>query len=151
MATTPDLRVATSSDLEALFALYRTVFQSHIERLWGWSEAWQRSNFKKDLESSSTTVVELAGRVVGYLQTEEDKGRLYLRNLALLPDLQGQGMGTDLVEGLQRRAKQAGLPVELVVFRTNPRALEFYRRLGFEVRGKSEEFIEMSWQASGPR
>lgn len=102
MRTAIDLRPATPDDLGSLFELYRRVFRSHIDRIWGWSEVWQQSNFSIDFESSSTSVVQIAGRAVGYVQTDNDPKRFYLRNIALHPDVQGQGIGTHFVKQLQQ-------------------------------------------------
>ena len=82
------------------------------------------------------------------MQTAKEPKRLYLRNIALNPDVQGQGIGTHLIRQLQQESGTCGIPLELVLFRTNPRACEFYKRLGFEVTGQTEAFIEMSWHAA---
>jgi ribosomal protein S18 acetylase RimI-like enzyme len=143
-----DLRPATPDDLESLFELYRTVFRSHIETIWGWSESWQQSNFRRDFETSSTSVVQVAGRTVGSVQTDKEPKRLYIRNMAVHPDVQGPRIGSRLIRQLQREAKDEGLPVELVIFRTNLRASEFYKRLGFKTTGRTDAFLEMSWHAA---
>ena len=140
-----DLRTATPDDLESLFDLYATMFRSHIEDIWGWDEAWQRSHFERDMESTFTSVVEVAGKTVGYMQTVTRSEHLYLRNIALHPDAQGRGIGTRLVKELQEKSRGLGVPVELSVFRTNPRAQEFYGRLGFQRAGKTDTHIDMSW------
>ncbi|MCP4200691.1 MAG: GNAT family N-acetyltransferase [bacterium] len=128
--------------------MYRTVFRFHIQRIWGWNEEWQRSNFSREFESSSTTVVEVAGRTAGYVQTDRESKRLYLRNIALYPDIQGQGIGTFLIEQLQQESRECGVPLELVLFRTNPRARELYERLGFKQTGQTDAFVKMSWHAA---
>ena len=142
------LRPVGPGDLETLFELHRIVFRPHIEEIWGWDEATQRALFRRDLEASSTEVVEADGDTVGYLQTDLDANRLFLRNLVLHPARQGCGIGSGLVERLQRDAAGHGVPIELVVFRTNPRAERFYERLGFERTGRSAAFVEMRWSDS---
>lgn len=99
-------------------------------------------------ESSLTSVIQVAGRTVGYVQTDIDSNRLYLRNIALHPDAQGQGIGTCLVNRLQQEAEERGIPVNLSVFHTNPRAQDFYKRLGFRRTGQTDTHIEMSWHAA---
>jgi ribosomal protein S18 acetylase RimI-like enzyme len=146
-----NVRPATLRDLELLFDLHRIVFRHHIEEIWGWDEAWQRSRFRQEFESSETSVVELAGQIIGYVQTDSDPSRLYLRNIALHPDVQGNGIVTSLVRQLQRNAAKRGVPVYLSVFRTNRQAQEFYDRLGFLTTGRTDELIEMSWNAGQAR
>ena len=69
------------------------------------------------------------------MQTIVSPTELYLRNIALHPDVQGQGMGTRLVKQLQEQAAKRNVPFNLSLFRTNHRAARFYERLGFERTG----------------
>jgi len=79
----------------------------------------------------------------------EDRAELFKMHKAVfethIEDFQGKGFGKRLVNDLQKRAMALGLPLELVVFRTNSRALRFYERCGFRIVGKTDEFFEMSW------
>jgi len=146
MSDAVDIRPAALEDQESLFELHRTVFRSHIEEIWGWDEKWQRSQFRREFESSVTSVVQVAGRTVGYVQTVVSANLLYLRNIALHPDVQGQGIGTCLVTRLQQEAVERGVPVNLSLFRTNPRSINFYERLGFRRTGETDAYIKMSWR-----
>ncbi len=128
MSDAVDIRPAALEDLESLFDLHRTVFRSHIEEIWGWDEEWQRSRFRQEFDSSVTSVVQVAGRTVGYVQTVVDANQLYLQNIALHPEVQRQGIGTCLVKRLQQDAVERNVPVNLSLFRTNPQAVNFYER-----------------------
>ena len=87
------LRSVTPDDLDSLFDLHCAAFRAHVEDLWGWDEAWQRTTFKREVRSSDTSVVEVAGKMGGYVQTDTDSHRLRLRNIALLPDVREDGVG----------------------------------------------------------
>jgi ribosomal protein S18 acetylase RimI-like enzyme len=125
--------------------LHEEVFRPHIEQIWGWDEEWQRINFASEFESTVTSVIEIDGRVGGYIQVRDEKHRLYLQNIALIPDFQSKGIGGELVAELQARARVRGIPLELAVFRTNISAQRFYARCGFRTAAESEAFVEMSW------
>jgi ribosomal protein S18 acetylase RimI-like enzyme len=142
------IRPATADDLESLYQLYCAAFRSQIEQIWGWDEAWQRSNFSRTFESSLTSVVQVAGLAVGYLQTELSSHQLYLRNIALQAEAQGQGIGTLVVRQLQQLAQSRGVPVKLRVFPNNARALQFWKRMGFLTQDQADDHIEMSWSAA---
>ncbi len=148
MSDAVDTRPADLEDLESLFDLHRTVFRSHIEEIWGWDEEWQRSQFRREFDSSVTSVVQVAGRTVGDIQTVVDANQLYLQNIALHPDVQRQGIGTCLVKRLQQDAVERDVPVNLSLFRTNPQAVNFYERLGFRRAGETDTHIKMSWCAA---
>jgi ribosomal protein S18 acetylase RimI-like enzyme len=126
------------------------VFRSHIEEIWGWDEDWQRQRFREEFAESETTAVLSAGQTVGYVQVVVEADQLLLRNIALHPDAQGQGLGAKLVEELMVRANRRDLPIVLGVFRTNPGAVAFYERLGFVRSGETETHVRME-RAPGQR
>lgn len=141
-----DLRPAADCEGADLFEIHREVFRSHIEQIWGWNEEWQKANFAKELASSTTTVIWINYLIVGYLQVRDEGKRIYIQNIALLPDFQSKGIGTRLIKELQAAAAVRGVPVELGVFRTNESARRFYERLGFERTCTTETHTEMSWR-----
>lgn len=143
-----DIRPAVPEDLDSLFELHCGVFRPHIEKIWGWDDEWQRSQFRRDFGSTVTEVVQVAGRTVGYVQTVSRPELLYLQTIALHPDFQGQGIGTRLVKRLQREAADRRVAVSLSVFRTNRRAMAFYKELGFRQTGKTDAHFTMSWRAA---
>jgi ribosomal protein S18 acetylase RimI-like enzyme len=142
---TMDVRLATDDDHSALFEIHKEVFEEHIEQIWSWDEAWQRANFAAELNSTVTSVIEINGRVGGYIQVRDEEDRIYLQNIALSSAFQGKGFGGKLVEDIQNKAKSRGVSLELAVFRTNSRARRFYECCGFRIVGKTDEFVEMSW------
>lgn len=140
-----ELREANAADSEVIFALYEDLFRSHIEEIWGWNDAWQRSNFAEEWESAHTLIVHREGGIVGYLQTRPEPGFVYVLSLALAPAAQGRGIGTAIMAGLKASAEEKGEGVKLSVFRTNPRALNLYGRLGFQVTETTDAFSRMEW------
>lgn len=143
-----DVRLSTLKDQPDLFELHRAAFKEHIERIWGWDEDWQRAHFVRECASSVTSVVRLEGRTVGYLQVRYDPDRVYLQNIALHPEFQNKGMGTELLNEVKAAATARQLPVDLAVFRTNGSAQRFYERHGFRRTGESRTHIEMSWRGA---
>jgi ribosomal protein S18 acetylase RimI-like enzyme len=142
-----NLRPAEDDEEGELFEIHRAVFRSHIEQLWGWDETWQRSNFAAERASSTTSAIWLDALIIGYLQLRDEGTRIYVRNIALLPDFQGRGIGTRLMKELQTKAAARGIPLELSVFRTNAPARRFYERLGFERTRDTMTHHELSWKA----
>ena len=69
-------------------------------------------------------------------------------NIELDPRFQGQGIGTAILQDMQRDAAEQGLEVRLQVLKVNP-ARRLYERLGFEVTGETETDRQMAWRA-GP-
>ena len=145
-----ELREADASDSEGIFALYEGLFRNHIEEIWGWNDAWQRSNFVEEWAAARTLIVHRDGEVIGYLQTRPEPGFIYVLSLALAPVAQGKGIGTAIMAGLKTSAMERGEGVKLSVFRTNPRALDLYGRLGFQVTETTDAFSRMEWLPGEP-
>ena len=141
------LRSAVESDKNAIFALHEELFRPHIDQIWGWNDEWQRGNFLTEWDRAQTEVIECDEHMAGYLQTERGNNpeHLYVLSLAISPEHQGRGVGTHVMNTLMRRTTKQHLPVRLNVFRTNPAALRFYLRLGFETDGSTESGVALKW------
>jgi ribosomal protein S18 acetylase RimI-like enzyme len=141
------LRPADVSDIPRLFGIHRAVFRAHIEQLWGWDEAWQRHNFATECAAAITSVVEVDGQTIGYLQILERDSHLNVQNIALSANHQGQGIGSRLLKDLQSQPAARRLPLRLGAFRSNAAALSLYQRLGFRQTGETRTHTEMEWTA----
>ena len=66
-------------------------------------------------------------------------------DITVLPDFQGSGVGTTLIERLQAEAARVGVPLRESVFRGNQGAEALYRRLGFVEVGGDGAYLAMEW------
>jgi len=71
---------------------------------------------------------------------EERPGTLRLRQMAVLNDLQGKGIGRALMQFAENLARDHGYKVLMMHARKN--ALGFYEKMGYKI--KSEEFEEVT-------
>jgi len=86
-------------------------------------------------DSELVMVAEREGEVVGVVVGTIDGTRAYFYRLAVLPELQGSGIGRQLVEAIEKRFKQRGVNrVLIMVNQDNPEVLPFYHSLGYEVQ-----------------
>jgi len=132
------LRPGVASDLEFLRRVHREAMRPHVERAFGpWDEQAQRKRFDETTDPAAHEIVELDGRPVGCQWVRQHPDALELVRLYLLPEVQGNGIGTQLVAQLCDRAARSGLVVRLRVLRVNP-AHRLYLRLGFDVVGETE-------------
>lgn len=69
-----------------------------------------------------------------------DEHTVQMRQVAVLPSLQGTGIGTQLIAFAERFARQQGCT--LLIAHARNTALGFYLRLGYEASG--EEFTEQT-------
>ena len=143
-----NLRSIKADEFSILFEIHRCVFHSHIEKIWGWDERWQRENFAAECAAAATSVIEVDGRIAGYIQLRESESEIYVQNIAISPAFQGKGIGSQLLGNLQSKAQARMVPVCLGVFQTNRLAQNLYERLGFRVVGETRTHVEMRWEPS---
>ena len=84
-------------------------------------------------------VAELHGRVIGMcsgqtvISTAEGGPALLVEDVVVTADHQGKGIGTRLLESLQKWAEERGISrLQLLADRTNSAALEFYKHQGWQ-------------------
>ncbi len=106
----------------------------------------QYRRFEKEFITAEMEIVLLDGQPVGRVYFECLDDEIYLVDLALLPDNQGQGLGTDLLNVLKKEAKQRALPIIAEVEEHHP-ALSFFEAAGFAETGKEESYVVLEWRA----
>jgi ribosomal protein S18 acetylase RimI-like enzyme len=137
------LRPASEFDKGFLYSLHCVTMHEPIEKTWGWNEAWQRNDFDARFNECVVSIIEAGGRDAGGLWLESSPDQIFIANLQVLPEFQGRGIGTWVMEGLLAEAATRRIPVELSVLQVNPRAQRLYERLGFKVIDEGHPFIRM--------
>ena len=79
------------------------------------------------------------GLAVGLLRVSESESAVFIDQVEIVPDYQGQGIGTSLINNLLA----LGRPVELGVLKVNDDAGRLYERLGFRVISDNEKHYQM--------
>lgn len=131
-ATDEHLTFARDLTRRAMLPYYREFdllwIEDAFDQAWGWREQW--------------LVVE-GEQVLGFCSLSQDRQALYIRELHLLPEHRGRGVGGWVLEALAVWAQQRHLPMlRLMVFKGNP-AQQLYRRRGFLEVGEDECFVRM--------
>ena len=99
-----------------------------FDQAWSWREQW--------------LIVE-GETVLGFCSLSQDRQALYIRELHLVEDARGRGIGTQVLEQLAGWAGERRLPLmRLTVFKSNP-AQALYRRRGFAAVGEDDCFVRM--------
>lgn len=99
-----------------------------FNQAWGWREQW---------------LVMEGEAVLGFCSLSQDRQALFIRELHLVPEQRGRGVGSQVLETLAEWAAQRRLPLlRLMVFKSNP-ARQLYRRHGFVEMGEDDCFVRM--------
>lgn len=126
-------RQATEADRDSLFDLHRATMREYIDAEWGWNDAWQREYFDRKFNPEAYQILQIEGKEAGVLVVERTDDEIYLGLIEISPPYQGRGIGTEIVCRLIDEARQQHKTLALHVLRTNSRAIEFYKQLGFVV------------------
>jgi putative acetyltransferase len=147
-----ELRSARDADCEAVFAIY---MHEDVVPYLGHDpmplDAF-RPIFRELLEGGTFFVADAGGKVLGFCRATRQSGRA--RHVALIgtfavsPAARGGGLARALIERVIEGLRDEGvLRVELMLERDNPRALAFYRKLGFALEGTLRGAYKRAHQA----
>jgi predicted N-acetyltransferase YhbS len=124
-----EIRRAKPEDAAAL-----TEIAFAAKRHWGYPEQWIQS-WKHVLTiqpefiaANDTYVAYLEGQTVGFYALVNEKGRMSLEHLWVLPSTMGKGIGRTLFNHAVQRAKALG--VKAIEIESDPNAEKFYAQMG---------------------
>jgi ribosomal protein S18 acetylase RimI-like enzyme len=122
--------------------------RKYVEELRRWHEKVERAEVRRQFKPQVDHIVVVHSRDVGVLGVDRYADRLDLRHIEIVPDYQGQGLGSTLIGELLAEAQREKLPVTLMVLKKNP-AKRLYERLGFRVTRETLLRYVMTWMPNG--
>ena len=141
------LRPVREDDVEFLWHLRQATMREQIDGTIGWQDSVQRACVLELIPAGRIIVVD--GEDVGVLATRDfrefDLAELYVKFIAILPHMQGRGLGAAVLRSFQNEATHAGCNVSLRVVVTS-RARRLYERLGFAEYQADGFMIFMRWK-----
>ncbi|MGH6870176.1 MAG: GNAT family N-acetyltransferase [Rhizomicrobium sp.] len=105
----------------------------------------QTASYASLYPQALTAIVERDGRAIGRIVADETPGCLHIVDIAMTPELRGQGAGGAVLLALQRLASEARARIRLNVSTANPLAQRFYARLGFRETGGDDANLLLEW------
>jgi ribosomal protein S18 acetylase RimI-like enzyme len=129
--TVISLRSATRADDEFCYQMHKAAMGGYVAAVWGWDERVQREYHAKAFKPRRWRIIAVNGADAGMLSVEYRPDEVYLARIEIRPGLQGQGIGTRIINALLAEARQRGQDLVLDVLAVNERARALYQRLGF--------------------
>ena len=115
----------------------------YVDATWGWREAEQIAYFEEHFEPSRREIIRVEDTDIGVLAVEKTPDEIHLATIALLPEWQGQGIGSSILRSLVERGTESRRAVTLQVLHCNPRAITLYESFGFTRSGQSDTHVFM--------
>ncbi len=126
-----DTRQAVLADSEWLFETYKETMIDFVTRATGWDDDAQRTGFAKSLRQGSCSIVMRGEERCGFVHWEVEPDLVWLRMLCIVPAMQRQSIGREMLGNMVLLADSLNKPLYLHVFRCNELAYEWYVRTGF--------------------
>jgi GNAT superfamily N-acetyltransferase len=137
------LRAATAEDSGFAFKVKKAALGQYVRDIHGWDEDEQRRLHRRRFDPAATRIVMLHGRDIGLVAIRERADCIRLLQLFLLPEAQGEGIGSHVLTQVLREADRVHRPAVLRVLKSNPRAKAFFERHGFTLVGETETHYNM--------
>lgn len=138
-------RPATAADEQFLRELHKAAYREVVVRQFGqWDDEFQAGLFSQKWIPERFEVLESDGRAIGCIRVDDQPEQMFLAEIQLLPDFQGRGIGSELIQGEIARARHLQKPLRLQVLKSNDRARALYERLGFRVCGTTDRHFVLS-------
>jgi GNAT superfamily N-acetyltransferase len=134
-------RPATQEDVPFLAELRQQTMHPHL-RAAGLVAVLEQDMERVMFRFDCAKVILLADQRVGLWKVARDGRDWDLIQVQLAPRMQGQGLGTQLIQSLIVEAREAGASLKLQVLKANP-ARHLYQRLGFVVTAETQHGLDM--------
>ncbi len=139
-------RRTREEDKEFAYTLNRAVYHDVVIQQFGtWDECGQRQYFEEKWARAQYYLVEHNGQPIGIIWVTACPDHHELHEIQLLPEWQGQGIGSTLIRQEIARTQVQHIPLRLRVLKQNTRAQHLYTRLGFVVSGETEAHFLMEY------
>ncbi len=156
-------RPACETDLTFLGLLYASTRTEELSQV-PWSETEKQSfldqQFKaqhqfyhQQFPNAKFDLIVSNGRPIGRIYVDQRDDEIRLIDIALLPEIRGNGIGSELINQVLNKARTLSKAVRIHVEVNNP-AMRLYRRLGFKQIDTNGIYHLMEWyddQESGAK
>ena len=139
-------RAATEADLPFLLDLRRRTMSEHL-RSSGIEPTERERNERVLARFECAQIILLSGAPVGLLKVAKEGKEWDLIQIQIVPERQGTGLGSGILQKLLDEAVHSQAAVILSVLRTNP-ARRLYERLGFRIVGENDRAYDMRFGGS---
>lgn len=149
-------RRIAEADQPFLSKLYASTRQEEMDMIIDWTDAQKEAFLAQQFYAQHTFYLQQFSQADFWIVTIDngDAGRLYIDrrpdeirivDIALLPAFRGRGYGRLLMENILAEGRAKGQPVRIHVEHNN-RAMNLYRRLGFQKIGDNGVYFLMEWK-----
>ncbi len=147
------LRKANTEDLRFLFGVIRTAMQPVYEASGQIvsSDDAAFADFQLKFNPDDVSVIQLDGKDIGRLRVTRKPECIFVGGIHILPEYQGQGIGSSLIATLVEEAERTSVPISLEVRDVNTNASRLYEKLGVVQKQQRENMLIMEYTPTSLR
>lgn len=132
-------------DSEQRFEVVKQGLFTHVDRVFGWDDAFQRDRLENDYQADWFHWIKLDEKKVGLVCFKPYENAYHIHLLVVRAGFQSLGIGLQVMSYLHRLAKREGKThITLSSFIDNSSAISFYQKLGYQITESEENFVTMS-------
>jgi ribosomal protein S18 acetylase RimI-like enzyme len=134
------IRPARPEDARAVEAVVHAAYSGYVDRI-GKPPGPMLDDYAARIAAGSVAVAEdSAGAIAGIIVLIPEPDQLLLDNIAVRPDLQGQGFGRALIAFAEEEAQRLGCAeIRLYTHEKMTENIALYRRIGFVETGRGRQ------------
>ena len=137
---TIEIRPAEPREAESIRSIVRAAYAKWVPLI-GREPMPMRADYEQALTKHRFDLAVEGAEIRGLIETLAHDDHIWIENVAVAPEAQGQGIGQLLFAHIEQRAAEAGLPhLRLLTNGAFEANLTLYKRLGFVV-DRVEEFM----------
>jgi len=141
------LREANENDFEFVRTIHHRTLRQYIEPIWGWDECQQDDQVRKIYDPKKFFIIQKYAKDIGILATEDRGIELFFASISIIPEVQRNGIGSQVIQDIIKEAKHRKIPISLQVLKTNILAKKLYERLDFKLTSETNTHYIMKMTA----
>ena len=140
-------RAATEADYEYAKHVHDVAYREWTVAQFGpWNQEVQDKFFDESWQRYNYEIFLLDDQPCGYCAVDFYDDEVRVREFAVDPEFQGEGIGTAFLDSLITQFHSETTPVRLNAFKANTSAIGFYLRYGFTQTGESDTQLHFEWR-----
>jgi ribosomal protein S18 acetylase RimI-like enzyme len=142
------LRPATVSDRPFMERVFLSASRAASAKQFDWSDAEvEHSASTRSYDFDHSTIIVVDGVEQGWQTIVMRKiDEIHIDSIFLLPEVQGRGVGTSIINGLIAEAQAKKFALSICAVKANEGARRLYERLGFVVTWSDDHRVCMVFQ-----
>ncbi|MGF1694457.1 GNAT family N-acetyltransferase [Vibrio lamellibrachiae] len=141
-----NLQPITDNEFESIFIVVKRAIFEHVDAIWGWDDNYQIERLQTSYESNWFHWLYYSNQRIGLICYKRYEDSFHVHFLIVFPEYQRQGYGQQAMNLIHHQAiNEQRRSVTLSSFIRNEKALEFYSKLGYQIKNREEHFVSMVW------